>query len=54
VNCDGQWAERLGFDSRQGQDLSLFHSAQTDCEAHPDSYPVGAGSDLPGSKATGS
>jgi hypothetical protein len=39
------------FDSRQGQDFSRLHSAQTGSEPHPASYPVGTGRSLLRGKA---
>jgi hypothetical protein len=33
--------ERLGFDSRQGQEI-LLHDVQTGSGAQPASYPIGA------------
>jgi hypothetical protein len=50
---DGLRAGRPGFDSRQGQDLSLLHSVQTGPEAHPASYPMGTGGSFPGVKQQG-
>jgi hypothetical protein len=44
--CVCVWtAEGLEFEPQQGKDFSFFHSVQTDCEAHPASFP--------GSKAAG-
>jgi hypothetical protein len=36
----------------RGQDFSLLHIVQTDCVAHPASYPMGAGCPFHGGKAT--
>jgi hypothetical protein len=40
-----------GFESRQGQDFSVFHSVQTGSEAHPASYPTGTVDSFPGGRA---
>jgi hypothetical protein len=37
---------RLGFDYRQGRELSLLHRAQTDSGAHTASYTIGIGNYL--------
>jgi hypothetical protein len=46
-------AGQPGFDSRQGKYSSILHSVQTDSGAHPTSYPIGSGGDIPGDKAAG-
>jgi hypothetical protein len=38
------------FESRQGEDFSFFHNAQTGFGAHPAPYPVGAWTLSPGVK----
>jgi hypothetical protein len=43
------WAGQLGFDSQQGQVISLHH-IQTSSGAHPAFYPMGAGDDFLGGK----
>jgi hypothetical protein len=50
---DGLRAGRPEFESRQGQDFSPVHSVQTGPGAHPASYPMGTGGDLPGGNAAG-
>jgi hypothetical protein len=50
---DGLRAGGRGFDSREGHNLSLPRGQQTASGAHPASYPVGRGSDLPGVKRPG-
>jgi hypothetical protein len=44
---DGLWAGRLGFDSRQAQGMSPFHSVQNVYGAYLASYPIGNGSFFP-------
>jgi hypothetical protein len=41
------------FESRWGQEFSLFDVAHTGSGAHPASYPKGTGGSFPGGKATG-
>jgi hypothetical protein len=48
---DGQQAGWRGFDSRQGQDFSLFCSVQNGSGAHPASYPISSGGFFSGGKA---
>jgi hypothetical protein len=45
------WMARVRFPAYK--DLSLLYSVQTDPGAHPVSYPMGTGSDFPGSTAAG-
>jgi hypothetical protein len=40
---DGLRAGQPGWDSRQGQDVSLIHNVETGSGAHPGSYPVSTG-----------
>jgi hypothetical protein len=42
-----------GSNPRQGQDCSLLHSVQTDCENHQASYPMGTGGDFTGCNVVG-
>jgi hypothetical protein len=52
-SVDGLRAGRPAFDSRQGQDSSLFHSVQTGCEAYTVSCQTGTGGSFPGCNAAG-
>jgi hypothetical protein len=49
----GLRAERPGFDSWHGQEISLLHRVQTGSGAHPASYPMGIGGSFPGGKVAG-
>jgi hypothetical protein len=40
---DGLRAGQSGLNSREGQDVSLLHNAQTSTGAKPTSYPVSTG-----------
>jgi hypothetical protein len=42
-----------GFDSRQGQVVSLLHVVQAGSGAHPASYPIDTGGSSPGVKRPG-
>jgi hypothetical protein len=50
---DGLLAGRPGFDSRQGQDISLLYSVQTGSGAHPASYTMDTGGFFHWGKAAG-
>jgi hypothetical protein len=43
----GYGAGRPGYDSRQGQEISLLHCVQTGSGAHPSSQPMGTGGSFP-------
>jgi hypothetical protein len=45
--------EEFEFESRQGQEFSLFHGVQTDFRAYSASYAMGAGSSFLGGKVAG-
>jgi hypothetical protein len=47
---DGLQAGRSGFDSRQGEYVSLLHSVQNGSRVHPSSYPMGIEGSFPGGK----
>jgi hypothetical protein len=47
----GWMAEGSEFESRKGQEFSLFHIVQTGSGVHPTSYPMGTGGSFPGGKA---
>jgi hypothetical protein len=49
----GWTAEWSDFESRDGQESSLFHVVQTDSGAHPASNPMGITEFFHGSKAAG-
>jgi hypothetical protein len=46
------WMAKLRFPAA-ARDFSLLHGVQTGSEAHPASYPMGAGGSFPGSKTAG-
>jgi hypothetical protein len=45
---DGQRSGQVGFDARQGKDVSLLHDVQTGSGAHPASYTVSTGGSFTG------